>query len=110
MAFYLSFHSVQFCDFIVSYKEVVATRFFLRNVVSVLVTVLAESINQFGFQFRYWTETKIAVWVVHYKEVFFHKYIDGVTNLIDCNMYLNYDAYVEGWFVSNENYTFLAKM
>ena len=40
----------------------------------------------------------------------FFSQVDGVTNLIDCNMYLNYDAYVEGWFVSNENYTFLAKM
>ena len=40
------------------------TRFFLWNVVSVSVTVGAETINQFGFQ--YLTKTKIVVWVVRY--------------------------------------------
>ena len=34
--------------------------------VSVSVTVSAESINQFGFRFRYRAETKIVVSVVHY--------------------------------------------
>ena len=41
------------------------TRFALYNVVAVSVTVAAESICQFGFQFRYGTETKIVVSVVH---------------------------------------------
>ena len=41
-------------------------RFSLWNVVSVSVTVSAETINQFGFRYRYWTETKIVVSVVHY--------------------------------------------
>jgi hypothetical protein len=34
--------------------------------VTVLVTVSAESIGQFGFQFRYRTNTKIVALVVHY--------------------------------------------
>ena len=34
--------------------------------VSLSVTVSAECICQFGFRFRYWTETKIVVSVVHY--------------------------------------------
>ena len=48
------------------YPILLVTRFFLWNVVSVSVTVSAESISQFGFWFRYWTETKIVVLVVHY--------------------------------------------
>ena len=34
--------------------------------VSVSVTVSAETINQFGFRYRYRTETKIVVSVVYY--------------------------------------------
>ena len=45
------------------------TRFPLWNVVSVSVTVSAETINQFGFRYRYRTETKIVVSVVHYFEL-----------------------------------------
>ena len=37
----------------------------LKFVVSVSVTVSAESIGQLEFRFRYWTETKIVVSVVH---------------------------------------------
>ena len=41
---------------------------------------------------------------------FVHKCIGGVTNLIDCNVYSNSDAFDECWFLSSGNYTFLAKM
>ena len=39
----------------------------LKFVVSVLVTVSAEIIGQLEFRFRYRTETKIVVSVVHYE-------------------------------------------
>ena len=42
----------------------------LKFVVSVSVTVSAESIGQLEFRFRYRTETKIVVSVVHYLEQF----------------------------------------
>ena len=40
----------------------------LKFLVSVSVTVSAESIGQLEFRFWYWTETKIVVSVVHYRD------------------------------------------
>ena len=37
----------------------------LKFVVSVSVTVSGESVSQIEFRYRYWTETKIVVSVVH---------------------------------------------
>ena len=37
-------------------------RYFVWNVISVLVIVLARSISWFGFWFRYWTKTKMVFW------------------------------------------------
>jgi hypothetical protein len=57
------------------YPILLLTRFSLWNVVSVLVTVSAESINQFRFRFQYRTETKIVVSVVHYQRYSINNYI-----------------------------------
>ena len=43
----------------------------VEAVVSVSVTVSAESIGQLEFRFRYRAETKIVVSVVHYDEPYF---------------------------------------
>ena len=58
------------------------TIFSLWNVVSVSVTVSAETINQFGFRYR--TETKIVVSVVHYLSVLYFWVICIVFHLNQC--------------------------